>query len=244
MPPGARLPAWAASLRTARAPSRCRWRMREVDGPYGRAAAADSHRFPLAAGQNRKKTFVRKRKPAKQKNPNPDGKIRVCLLSALGLLFMARNAFPATNPSQGYFVVPAMSVGQSALTESYCRRSCEALAGRSSDSRIILLAAPSRCEFEFVNSGLRGFRPRLQRRVRPRFSRGSLSERCPDAPATESYALASSSLCWLGPAQDNARGTPVLLHISRHIETRKSMQKNPAECGIRGIFSLQSVRGQ
>ena len=69
MPPGARLPAWAASLGTARAPSRCRWRMREVDGPYGRAAAADSHRFPLAAGQNRKKDFCEKEETRQTKKP-------------------------------------------------------------------------------------------------------------------------------------------------------------------------------
>ena len=45
--------------------------------------------------------------------------------------------------------------------------------GRSSDYRIILLATPSRSAQDGTVA-LCGFRPRLQRRARPRFTRGSL----------------------------------------------------------------------
>ena len=51
------------------------------------------------------------------------------------------------------------------------RRVDDAFSARSSGFRIILLPAPSRLK---SNSGVRGFRPRLQRRVRDGFTQSSL----------------------------------------------------------------------
>lgn len=67
----------------------------------------------------------------------------------LRLIKTARNpVFSKIGPVQGRMFTPAAQFRRSALTESYCRRSYEAHAGRSSGFRIILLAAPSHpCDF-------------------------------------------------------------------------------------------------
>ena len=149
--------------------------------------------------------------------------------SALRPSYMAEKAFPATNPSQGHRhsspCQPARVPSPNLTAEDRAKRLQAGLLAFGSFYSPPLPVL----EIALMNSGLRGFRPRSQRRVRSRFSRASLSEACSDIPATESYALAS----WASRpnrARNCARPPNHTPYYPRHVSTMKSMQKTIQEC--------------
>jgi hypothetical protein len=231
--------------------------MRGLYGSHGRAAAAASHRFPLAAGQREYFRIMRASRAqtprsiycpwskvycpndVKQKIPGPsceDSGVLPCLHP--GGASWPRTHFPQLTPPWGFRQFspfrPSRVPSPNLTAEDRVKRLQAGLLTLGSFYSPPLPVP----EITLLNSGLRGFRPRLQRRVRPRFSRGSLSELCSDIPATESNALASKL-----PAHEHTGSAHHPLYLPRHAMSPESMQKNPPNRRLREILTKCHARG-